>query len=236
MVDTSRFELPLISASQAQKHVTVNEALSRLDALVQLCVIDIDQNTPPSTAQEGDVYALGDSPVDEWFEQDLKIALYLNGGWIFMPAHVGMKAYIKALNSIAMFDGSSWIIGAQTLSQNGAGMVQKVVEYDHIISSGATSSILSAIPASSVVVGVTGRVIADVTGSLSGFSLGVTGSINRYGSGLSLATGSWLRGITGAPLTYYSDEDLLLTAENGIFTAGTLRIAVHYWELLLPRV
>ena len=33
-METSRFKLPLLSASQAQKHVTVNEALTMLDLLV----------------------------------------------------------------------------------------------------------------------------------------------------------------------------------------------------------
>ena len=35
MTDTANLLLPLLQAAQAQKHVTVNEALLRLDALVQ---------------------------------------------------------------------------------------------------------------------------------------------------------------------------------------------------------
>ena len=36
MADTTNLTLPLLAASQAQKHVTVNEALTRLDGMVQL--------------------------------------------------------------------------------------------------------------------------------------------------------------------------------------------------------
>ncbi|NND41100.1 MAG: DUF2793 domain-containing protein, partial [Silicimonas sp.] len=36
MADTSRLGLPLLDPAQAQKHVTVNEAFLRLDALSQI--------------------------------------------------------------------------------------------------------------------------------------------------------------------------------------------------------
>ena len=39
--------LPLLQASQAQKHVTHNEALMQLDLLVQLTVADRTRTTPP---------------------------------------------------------------------------------------------------------------------------------------------------------------------------------------------
>ena len=38
MTDTKRLGLPLMDAAQAQKHVTHNEALVRLDALTHLTV------------------------------------------------------------------------------------------------------------------------------------------------------------------------------------------------------
>ena len=38
MTDTPRLALPVIEAAQAQKHVTHNEALVLLDALVQLTI------------------------------------------------------------------------------------------------------------------------------------------------------------------------------------------------------
>ena len=41
--------LPLLQASQAQKHVTHNEALMQLDLLVQLTVADRTRTAPPPT-------------------------------------------------------------------------------------------------------------------------------------------------------------------------------------------
>ena len=58
MSDTSnRLALPLIAPSQAQKHVTHNEALALLDILVQLAVEEVQATTPPSAPQEGQVWA-----------------------------------------------------------------------------------------------------------------------------------------------------------------------------------
>ncbi|HHN73529.1 MAG TPA: DUF2793 domain-containing protein, partial [Thermopetrobacter sp.] len=48
--------LPLLSAAQAQKHVTVNDALSRLDGLVQLSVKDRNLAAPPASPVDGDRY------------------------------------------------------------------------------------------------------------------------------------------------------------------------------------
>ena len=44
-------DLPYLMPTQAQKHVTVNDALSRLDALVQMRLQGLDQITPPCAAR-----------------------------------------------------------------------------------------------------------------------------------------------------------------------------------------
>ena len=46
---TTHLLLPYILASQAQKHVTHNEALRLLDAMVQLSVLDRDLAAPPAS-------------------------------------------------------------------------------------------------------------------------------------------------------------------------------------------
>jgi hypothetical protein len=43
---TPRLSLPFVAAGQAQKHITVNEALGKLDGLVQLAVRAV--RSPPS--------------------------------------------------------------------------------------------------------------------------------------------------------------------------------------------
>jgi hypothetical protein len=51
--------LPLLMPSQAQKHVTHNEALMRLDMLVQLAVLSADQPAPPSQPGLGERHIVG---------------------------------------------------------------------------------------------------------------------------------------------------------------------------------
>jgi hypothetical protein len=50
-----RLHLPYIRTSQAQKEITHNEALNRLDGLVQAVVEDRDLTTPPGR-QAGAIY------------------------------------------------------------------------------------------------------------------------------------------------------------------------------------
>src|SRR5262249_37993800 len=53
---TSNLNRPFILAAQAQKHVTHNEALRALDAVVQLMVLDKDLSAPPGSPVEGARY------------------------------------------------------------------------------------------------------------------------------------------------------------------------------------
>ncbi|AJE46413.1 DUF2793 domain-containing protein [Celeribacter indicus] len=235
MSETTHFALPLLQPAQAQKHVTVNEALARLDGLVQLSLKSVTAGTPPATAAEGDAYGVGPGAVNGWAGHEGEIALFVNGGWVFLPARRGMRAYVADQRGWAGHDGGGWVTGLQTLSAHGAGMVFRVIELDHTLAPGARSAIAAALPGQSVVYGVTGRVLAEITGAgLTGFSLGVAASANRYGSGLSAARGSWLRGLTGTPLTYYAPEDLVLTAEGGEFAGGAIRLAIHCAQFALP--
>ena len=54
MSDTPNLQLPYILAAQAQKHVTHNEALRKLDAIVNLSVADRNLAAPPGWAQVRD--------------------------------------------------------------------------------------------------------------------------------------------------------------------------------------
>ncbi len=56
MENSPNLSLPYIMPSQAQKHVTHNEALVALDAIIQLAVLDKDVGAPPLSPGEGDRY------------------------------------------------------------------------------------------------------------------------------------------------------------------------------------
>ncbi len=236
MFETPRLALPLLQAAQAQKHVTVNEAMVRLDGLTQLDLLSASSLSPPSVAADGDCYAIPDGSTGAWTGREGKVAIYTNGGWVFVAPRVGWRAWIIDVSSSALFDGADWMLGAVAISQNGAAMVHEVVEFDHVISAGATSVAVGAIPGSSVVFGVTGRVTQTFGGTLSGWQLGVAASADRYGNGLSFQTGSWVRGLSETPITYHDVENLILTPEGANFVDGSIRLAINLLRLNLPRL
>ena len=232
MAETARLGLPLLAGAQAQKHVTVNEALARLDALGHLRIASRMLTSPPP-AVEGIVYAVPGGAGGDWTGEDGRLAIALNGGWVFVTPGDGWRAWIADEGTDAIFAGGAWIAGGVAVTGSGAGCLLRSVETDHVLTAGTTSVTMPLIPDGSVVFGVTGRVLAEVTGSAS-FRIGVPGADDRYGSGIGTSAGSWLRGVTGQPLAYYADTALVITAEGGSFAGGMVRLAVHFAVLTLP--
>lgn len=89
---SARLSLPYLMPAQAQKHVTHNEALERLDALVQLSVEGFDTQTPPPAPEDGQVWALGAAPVGDWAGHGGELAVWSNGGWLFIAPRDGWRA------------------------------------------------------------------------------------------------------------------------------------------------
>mgnify|MGYP003782882907 FL=1 len=56
MDHSPRLDLPFIMAGQALKHITHNEALQRLDALVQPLVESTTLTTPPASPLPGEAW------------------------------------------------------------------------------------------------------------------------------------------------------------------------------------
>jgi hypothetical protein len=108
MTDTPLLGLPLLAAAQSQKHITHNEALSLLDALVHLAVIEKNRTTPPVSPLIGDRYLLGASPTGVFAGQGSKLAFYDAAGWHFLTPKTGWRVYVIADNQLLIFDGTLW--------------------------------------------------------------------------------------------------------------------------------
>ncbi len=102
--------LPYIQPSQAQKHVTHNEALATLDVLVQLSVAGFDAVTPPASPDEGEVHALGLTPTGVWAGQGMALATWRDGIWHFITPLAGWRAYGVATGELRIWDGSAWVL------------------------------------------------------------------------------------------------------------------------------
>lgn len=105
---TARLDLPLIKPSQAQKHVTHNEALQVLDGLVQAALEEVGAETPPFEPVNGTLFALGASPSGAWANQGGKLALRSGEGWVFMDPEQGWHAWDKAAGVFKIFNGGAW--------------------------------------------------------------------------------------------------------------------------------
>ncbi len=236
MARTSQLQLPLILPAQAQKHVTVNEALARLDAVAQLRVVSSVVAAPPTAAGDGTSYLVPDGAGDAWAGMDGRIAVRANGGWVFLSPRAGWRAWDESRSGTLIHDGTRWVADAIVVSPHGAGTAWQVAEFDHAVTEGATNTTLVSIPSHSQVIAVSGRVITGLSGTgVTGWRIGVSGSDNRYGSGIGTGAGSSVVGLSGSPLTYYASTPLLLTAEGGVFASGTIRLAVHLLTIQPPR-
>ncbi len=108
MDQTPNLALPYILAAQAQKHVTVNETVRALDAILQLMVLDKDLATPPVSPAEGNRYIVAGSPTGAWAGQAGKIAAWQDAAWMFYAPQEGWLAWVADENLIYVYDGAAW--------------------------------------------------------------------------------------------------------------------------------
>jgi hypothetical protein len=105
---SSRLALPYIAPAQAQKHVTHNEAIKRLDHLVQLVLVSLDGVTPPVSPQIGDVHALGANPTGGWVSQGSTLAVRDESGWSFVTPALGWIACMRDTPQVMRFGAAGW--------------------------------------------------------------------------------------------------------------------------------
>ena len=100
--------LPYILAAQAQKHVTHNEALRLLDAMVQLSVLDRDLTAPPASPAVGDRYIVASAATGLWAGWDLNVTTWVDGVWMRLVPRPGWLAWIADEATCAVWTGSAW--------------------------------------------------------------------------------------------------------------------------------
>jgi Protein of unknown function (DUF2793) len=108
MSDSPLLGLPFLAASQAQKHVTLNDALSLLDGLLQLSVISRSVATPPATPVDGDRYLIAASPTAAWAGHAGHVALRVAGAWRFLVPRAGWRMWIENEQTLLVFNGTVW--------------------------------------------------------------------------------------------------------------------------------
>ncbi|MHA7882745.1 DUF2793 domain-containing protein [Nitratireductor rhodophyticola] len=246
MVDTTKLQLPLIAADQAQKHVPVNESLLRLDTLVQMAVKDRDLTVPPGSPADGDAYIPASGATGAWLGWDLNIAVYSGGAWEKLAPRAGWLAWTEDEAQVLIFDGADWktladALGlitrsaATTVSKGAAGSANAIVSDEELLSglSGASVDTTISIPNRAIVFGVSTRTVSEVTGA-SSYDCGLAGETSKFGGSLGVAAGSTNAGVIG-PQAFYADTPIRLTANGSDFTGGAVRVAIHYFLPTVPQ-
>jgi hypothetical protein len=117
MAHSTNLNLPYIEAAQAQKHITHNEAIRALDALVCICVIDRDLNVAPVSPVDGDRFLIAAAPTGAWAGHAGKIAAWQDGAWEFYAPKEGWLVWAADDDIALFFNGASWV---SSPSQNAA--------------------------------------------------------------------------------------------------------------------
>lgn len=103
-----RFGLPCLLPSQAQKHVTHNEALHRIDALLQPVLEARAAQTPPVSPQEGRAFGLGAAPTGDWAGRAEHLAWWSGGIWHFLPFFEGLCVWDAVAGRQIVWTGTAW--------------------------------------------------------------------------------------------------------------------------------
>ncbi len=225
MSNSTHLQLPFLAAAQAQKHVSVNEALTALDAIVQLAVIDRNLAQPPASPSEGDRYIVAAGASGDWATHEAQVASYNDGSWQFYQPQTGWIAWVEAEEKQYNFKNAMWQAVNSASSPSGATTELHVIE-EELTLSGASNDSTIVIPDRAVVFGVSTRTTEAVTGAAS-YDCGISGEVAKFGASLSVLANATNSGVIG-PTAFYSDTPVRLTANGGNFTVGKVRIAIHY--------
>lgn len=115
MTDTPNLGITYLEAAQAQKHVSVNDALRAYDALVQAFAEDKDLTAPPGSPTNGDTYIVGAAATGLWASQDGKLASWQESAWYFHTPREGWLVYVRDEGLLYLYGGASWAIYSSPL-------------------------------------------------------------------------------------------------------------------------
>lgn len=108
---SARLALPLLAPGQAQKEMTHNEALARLDMLVQGAVVAVAPAAVPADPHVGQCWIVGVGAGGAWQGKDGALAAWTDGGWRFVAPFDGMAVWSLADGLAVIRRQGQWDIG-----------------------------------------------------------------------------------------------------------------------------
>ena len=107
MTNTPLLALPLLAAAQAQKHVTLNEALLLLDGLAQIAVKEHNRVMPPDRPEAGDRYLIGSNPGGAFAGKANMLASFDGYAWNYTQPRPGFLIYVASESKLYVHDGTA---------------------------------------------------------------------------------------------------------------------------------
>ncbi len=140
MSETANLSLPFIAAAQAQKHVTHNEALLKLDALVQLAVLTRGFSSPPADPEEGARYLIATPASDDWSGHENAIAAFQDGAWNIFAPEQGWRLWIADEEKLLVFANGGWTSLDREITQTSRlGISAGADDYNRLVVAGPAS-------------------------------------------------------------------------------------------------
>jgi hypothetical protein len=109
---SARLKLPLLAAGQAQKELTVNEAVARLDLIVQASVVAAAVDVPPDAPAPGLAWIIGDTPTGAWTGWNGALAGWTDDGWRFVSPVEGLTVWVQSAGLYWRYSDGAWQAGA----------------------------------------------------------------------------------------------------------------------------
>lgn len=108
MATTNNISLTEMEVGQSQKETTYNNAIKKIDSILNRGVISLGDETPPVSPAAGDIYILGATPTGAWASQANKIAAYYSGSWKFVTPKTGATYFVIDVGRFYKWGGSAW--------------------------------------------------------------------------------------------------------------------------------
>ncbi len=120
-MQTPRHALPQLVLAQAQKEITHNEALTRIDALLHP-VVEARLGTPPAaltSAQSGQCWLVDANASGDWQTRENEIAYWTGESWRFLVPTDGMLVRDRLSYNMLIFRNNDWISGPMIADPTG---------------------------------------------------------------------------------------------------------------------
>lgn len=96
-MQTSNYQIDLLSQNQAMKEYTINHAFNKVDWLLNRSAIALVQELPEAKA-EGDMYLC----------EDGKLSIYLDEHWQSLTPSEGTVLYVRENRSFCILENKKW--------------------------------------------------------------------------------------------------------------------------------